>query len=43
VAELPLAALCAWIVLDTKRFRDAAVRRTTARKSAEPPMLRTPD
>ncbi len=26
-AELPLAALCAWIVLDTKRFHDAVLRR----------------
>jgi hypothetical protein len=25
-AELPLAALCGWIVLDTKRFHDAAAR-----------------
>src|SRR4029079_6134165 len=24
-AELPLAALCAWIVLDTKRFHDAVL------------------
>jgi hypothetical protein len=40
VAELPLAALCGWIVLDTRRFHDAAARRTTARRSAEAPMLR---
>ena len=26
VAELPLAALCGWIVLDTARFHDAAAR-----------------
>ena len=25
-AELPLAALCGWIVLDTKRFHEAAAR-----------------
>jgi hypothetical protein len=25
-AELPLAALCSWIVLDTKRFHEAAAR-----------------
>ena len=30
-AELPLAALCAWIVLDTKRFHDAVLRRTPDR------------
>jgi hypothetical protein len=43
VAELPLAALCAWIVLDTQRFHDAAVRRTTARKATETPMVRAPE
>ena len=32
-AELPLAALCGWIVLDTKRFHDAVLRRTTVRGS----------
>ena len=26
LAELPLAALCAWIVLDTTRFHEAAAR-----------------
>jgi hypothetical protein len=32
-AELPLAALCGWIVVDTKRFHEAVLRtRTTARR-----------
>jgi hypothetical protein len=39
-AELPLAALCGWIVVDTKRFHDAVLRRTTARRSADPPVTR---
>jgi hypothetical protein len=42
-AELPLAALCGWIVVDTKRFHDAVLRRTTTRRVADPPMIRTPD
>jgi hypothetical protein len=37
LAELPLAALCAWIVLDTARFHAAA-----ARLSLEPPRRREP-
>jgi hypothetical protein len=32
-AELPLAALCAWIVVDTKRFHDAVLRRVPARRT----------
>ena len=32
-AELPLAALCAWIVVDTKRFHDAVLRRLPARQT----------
>ena len=35
-AELPLAALCGWIVVDTKRFHDAVLRRTTTRVSRIP-------
>jgi hypothetical protein len=31
--ELPLAALCAWIVVDTKRFHDAVLRRTAPRRA----------
>jgi hypothetical protein len=42
-AEIPLAALCAWIVVDTKRFHDAVLRRTTARRVADPPMINAPD
>jgi hypothetical protein len=34
-AELPLAALCAWIVLDTKRFHDAVLRRSS--RTQRPP------
>jgi hypothetical protein len=30
-AELPLAALCGWIVVDTKRFHDAVLRRGARR------------
>ena len=37
VAELPLAALCAWIVLDTKRFHDAVGRRRLSGDSENPP------
>jgi len=36
IAELPLAALCAWIVIDTKRFHDAALRRGATRRASEP-------
>src|SRR5262249_7017097 len=43
LAELPLAALCAWIVVDTKRFHDAVLRRTTPRRAADPPMIHTPE
>ena len=42
-AALPLAALCGWIVVDTKRFHDAVLRRTTARRSADPPLPRAPE
>ena len=42
-AELPLAALCAWIVVDTKRFHEAILRRMTSRRAADPPMVGSPD
>jgi hypothetical protein len=42
-AELPLAALCGWIVFDTKRFHDAVLRRTTGRRSADPPVTGAPE
>jgi hypothetical protein len=35
VAELPLAALCAWVVLDTGRFHAAAARLVAPSRSRE--------
>jgi hypothetical protein len=42
-AELPLAALCGWIVVDTKRFHEAVLRRIPPRRPADPPMVGSPD